>query len=41
MALLSAGATVVVPGSPRPVGYSVDGTMWISISGTSFILSTW
>src|SRR5207248_2906225 len=41
MALLSAGATVVVPGSPRPVGYSVDGTMWISTSGTSSILSTW
>src|SRR5881396_3236468 len=37
----SAGRIVVVPGSPRPVGYSVDGTTCTSTSGTSLILNTW
>src|SRR5213596_1596488 len=37
----SAGRIVVVPGSPRPVGYSVDGTTCTTTSGTSLILNTW
>src|SRR5437773_2521252 len=37
----SAGRIVVVPGSPRPVGYSVDGTTCTSTSGTSLSLNTW
>src|SRR5207253_2701746 len=40
IALESAGAIVVVPGSPRPVGYSRDSTTCTSTSGTSSILST-
>ena len=41
IAFESAGRIVVVPGSPRPVGYSVDGTTCTSTSGTSLILNTW
>src|SRR5437667_306233 len=40
IALESAGAIVVVPGSPRPVGYSRESTTCTSTSGTSSILST-
>src|SRR2546427_132833 len=41
IAFESAGRIVVVPGSPRPVGYSVDGTTCTWTSGTSLILNTW
>ena len=40
MALATAGAMTGVPGSPTPVGFAADGTMWTSIRGASPIRST-
>src|ERR1700676_3874722 len=40
-ALLSAGPIGGTPGSPTPVGFSVEGTMWTSTIGISSMRSTW
>ena len=37
IAFASAGAIGGTPGSPTPVGFSVDGTMWTSIGGISLM----
>ena len=39
-ALATAGAIGGMPGSPMPVGFSVDGTMCTSTSGISLMRST-
>ena len=40
MALVSAGASPEVPGSPMPPGASLLATMWVSMTGVSFIRTT-